>query len=430
MSERERLTKKRWWILAASCFINLCIGSLYGWSVFATPMARYLNSQGGGDLTAAGLSVVFMVANSVGPITLISGGFVNDRLGPKWVIFTGGLLFGGGMLLSGFAKGIPGLILGYGLGCGFGMGLVYGCTVSNSVKFFPDKRGLIGGIATASYGISSVLIPPIAGKLIQSIGVLGAFRVLGLTFAVIVCACAMLIEKCPADFVPVGMEEKGGRTADERDLNATKGAVSTDVFADKNWKEMLRDPACYVMILMLTSGATFGLMTISQASPIAQRMIGLSVEAATIAVSVLALFNAAGRVAAGYISDKIGRINTLTLMLILGIFGLLLLLGAKYGSVLRFYIGISVVGICFGAFMGVFPGFTADRFGQKNNSVNYGIMFIGFALGGYLGPALISDVHSRTGNYQPAFFLAIMLAVFGLILSVVYRILDKRRVTA
>ena len=413
---QEKLTKKRWAILIASCLINLCIGSLYAWSVFSAPMAEHLNAVNGTSLTSANLAIVFTVANSVGPITLISGGYINDRLGPKWVIFAGGILFGAGMILSGMAASVGMLIAGYGLGCGLAMGLVYGCTISNSVKFFPDKRGLIGGIATASYGISSVLIPPIANGLIRGMGVLNAFRILGIAFIVIICGGAFLIEKCPENFVPVGF--KGGSQTGGKALGAKT--------SEKNWKQMLGDPIFYVMILMLTCGAVFGLMTISQVSPIAQNMIGMSVASATAAVSVLALFNAAGRVAAGYVSDIIGRINTLLLMLVLAVIGLVLLVSAGEGDVAKFYIGVSVVGLCFGAFMGVFPGFTADQFGQKNNSVNYGIMFIGFALAGYVGPTLMSSVYNRTGGYNMAFIIAIGLAAVGIVLSFVYKGLAKK----
>lgn len=418
---QEQLTRKRWLILTASCLINLCIGSLYAWSVFAAPMAEYFNSLNGGNLTTANLAIVFTVANSVGPITLISGGYINDRLGPRWVIAAGGVIFGGGMFLSGLAKGMPLLLIGYGLGCGLGMGLVYGCTISNSVKFFPDKRGMIGGIATASYGISSVLIPPVANTLINRAGVLSAFKILGIAFFIIICGGAFLIEKCPENFVPTGFQSKksnGGKAADNG-KNAGKESV------DKDWKEMLREPVFYVMILMLTCGAVFGLMTISQVSPIAQTMIGMSAASATAAVSILALFNAAGRVLAGYISDVIGRINTLTIMLVMAIAGLLLLSTAGDGDVARFFIGVSVVGLCFGAFMGVFPGFTADQFGTKHSSVNYGIMFIGFAAAGYVGPTIMSTVYGKTGSYVPAFWIAIGLAVVGLGLSFIYRKMQK-----
>lgn len=407
------MTQKRWGVLIASCFINLCIGSLYAWSVFSSPMAEYLSNIGGVKLLPGDLAIVFTIANSVGPITLISGGFINDKLGPKWVIFAGGILFGLGMIMSGFATSIPGLIIGYGLGCGLGMGLVYGCTISNSVKFFPDKRGLIGGVATASYGISSVLIPPIANIIINSMGVLSAFKLLGVAFIIIICGGSFFIIKCPDDFVPDGYEP-----IEDISNNLTSSK-------DKNYKEMLKDPLFYVMITIMTCGAVSGLMTISQVSPIAQNMIGLSVASATVAISILALFNAAGRVVAGYVSDIIGRINTLMIMLILAICGLGLLYSAGSGTIVRFYIGISVIGLCFGSFMGVFPGFTADQFGAKNNSVNYGIMFIGFAIAGYVGPTIMNKVYVSQGGYQGAFLIAIGLAVFGLFLSLIYKKFSK-----
>lgn len=411
---RKKLTTRRWIILVISCFINLCIGSLYAWSVFAGPMAEYLAGVLGMQVTVAQLAVVFTVANSVGPITLISGGYINDKLGPKWVVFAGGLLFGTGMLLSGFAANRSMLIIGYGLGCGLAMGLVYGCTVSNAVKFFPDKRGLIGGITTASYGISSVIIPPIANILIEKTGVLNTFRILGIVFILTICIGAFFMEQCPDDFIPIGYEIKVENLS--RKEYITK---------DQNWKKMIKDPVFWVMILMLTCGAVFGLMTISQVSPIAQNMVGMTVASATTAVSILALFNAAGRVAAGYLSDIVGRINILLIMLFLAIGGLLLLYFTNTGEHIKFYLGISVVGLCFGAFMGVFPGFTADQFGPRNNSMNYGIMFIGFAMAGYLGPMIMSKLYLKTNSYQPAFLAAIGLAIAGIILNLIYRKLVK-----
>lgn len=413
----KQLTKKRWAVLVASCMINLCIGSLYVWSVFAAPMADYLSSVTSSAITASDLAIVFTIANSVGPVTLISGGMINDKFGPKWVVFLGGLMFGIGMIGSGFAKSIPSLMVSYGLGCGLGMGLVYGCTINNSVKLFPDRRGLVGGIATASYGISSVVIPPIANVCIHRMGIIPTFKLLGIVFILVICIGAFFIEKCPEGFVPAGYEEKmaqkknGGKDKKEH----------TRIQEEKNWRQMLQDPVFYIMITMLTCGAVFGLMTISQASPIAQQMIGMSVMSATTAVSVLALFNTLGRVAAGYLSDIIGRINVLTIMLVSSIPGLLLICTSGIGDVVKFYIGVSIIGLCFGSFMGVFPGFTADQFGQKNNSVNYGIMFIGFALAGYLGPTIMNQVYSASGNYSLAFVIAIGLAVLGILLSLLYR---------
>ena len=137
-------SKKRWLILIAACFINLCIGSMYSWSVFSAPMAEYLSQINNVHLIPANLSIVFVVANCIGPITMISGGKINDTFGPRLVILVGGLMFGGGMFLSGFATHLDHLIWSYGILTGLGLGMVYGATISTSIKFFPDKRGLVG----------------------------------------------------------------------------------------------------------------------------------------------------------------------------------------------------------------------------------------------------------------------------------------------
>lgn len=407
----EELTRKRWLIVLISGLMNLCAGALYTWSVFSAPMAEYLSGKTGSALTAGSLAIVFTVANSVGPITMISGGAINDRLGPKWVLFLGGILFGGGFLLSGFAGNVGTLIVGFGLGGGLAMGLIYGSLVSNAVKLFPDKRGMIGGIMTATYGLSSVLVPPIANSLITGIGVTGAFRVLGLVFLVILCAGSFLIIPCPEHFVPTGWTPTVGRTAGKAQ--------------DQNWSGMLHTPAFYLMLAILVCGAFSGLTLISQASNIAQETVGLDAHGAAMVVSVLALFNVAGRIVSGWLSDRLGRVTTLQAAFVLAVAGLALLLGSQ-GKVLMFYGGISLVGICFGSLMGIYPGFTADRFGQTHNSVNYGIMFIGFALAGLFGPMSLNWLHQTSGSYRPAFFASMVLAVVGILLAQGYKALAKR----
>ena len=171
------LNKKRWFVFAASCLINLCIGSLYAWSVFATPLAQHLNAVTGSNITS--LAIVFTIANAVGPITMIGGGALNRKLGTRNVILIGGVLFGLGMIATGFAQSLGALIVTYGLGVGLGLGMVYGCTISNTVKFFPDKSGLIGGGVTAAYGISSVIVPIVASALMSVVSVTSAFKILG-----------------------------------------------------------------------------------------------------------------------------------------------------------------------------------------------------------------------------------------------------------
>lgn len=398
--------KKRWIILIAACLINLCLGSIYAWSVFATSMTEYFNEVRNLQIEVGDMAIVYTIANAVGPITMISGGWVNDHLGPKKVIGLGGIMFGGGLILSGFANSVGYLIVSYGLVSGLGLGMAYGSTISTCVKYFPDHRGLIGGITTAVYGMSSVILPPIITIIVNATDATFAFKAIGTAFLIIVIGGTLFMEQCPEGYVPEGY------------VPPTVKKGETD---EKNWKGMIQTPVFYIMLLLLTCGAFSGMMVISQASAVAQNMVGMTAIAASAAVSVLALFNVAGRILAGYISDKIGRAQTLMLACALAVVGLLCLYFSGTGTIAAFYAGISIVGISFGSFMGVYPGFTADRFGVKNNSVNYGIMFIGFALAGYFGPQIMSSIYQSTGAYQSAFLVACGLSVAGIILTLLYR---------
>ncbi len=413
---RNLLTKKRWMVLIASCIINLCIGMMYTWSVFAGPMAEYISLIKGAAVTASDLAIVFSIGNSTGFIAMIGGGFLVQKIGPKWVIFIGGIVFGIGFALCGISESIGMLIIGYGILSGLANGLVYGCTISNTVKFFPDKAGFAGGVATASYGISSVILPPVANALIQGFGVNKAFMYLGVFIIISVGVFAQFIIKCPVGFVPSGFTVSQNVT-DRK-----------DIVIDKNWKEMLASPIFYVMIIMMFFGGVLGMMIISQASGMAQNMIGMTAAEAAIVVSVLALFNTLGRVLAGMISDRIGYINTLTGVYIIAAAGMGILYISSNGSALLFYIGVCTIGACFGSLMGVYPGFTQSRFGTKNASINYGIMFIGFNMSGLIGPMIVGNVVAATGAYNTAFVIALTFALIGLMLSFVYRSLSRRLV--
>lgn len=393
------LMKKRWLILIASCFVTLCVGSVYAWSVFASPMAEYLSGLTGQEI--ASLAIVFTVCNSVGPITMIAGGFINDKLGPKLVLIIGGLLFGAGMIGSGFVKSVAMLIVSYGLGVGLGVGMVYGTIVSNAVKFFPDKSGLAGGLTTACYGASSIIMPIIITLLLNHNHITGVFKIVGVAMTIIIVASAFVIQSCPPDFKVAGSPGAAKATAPSKDYA---------------WNEMLGQKSFYLMLLTLTCGAFAGMMIISQASPIAQKMMGFTPAAAAAVVSVLAAFNMLGRLVSGSLSDGIGPVNTLRITFACSLLASVALFFCKEGSVALFYIGLSVIGFCFGSIMGIYPGFTAKQFGRKNNSVNYGIMFIGFALAGLLGPTLMNTVVGAMGRYQPAFLACAVLALVGEVL--------------
>lgn len=407
------LSRKRWSILAASCLANFCVGSVYSWSVFAGPMAGYLNALNNTSLTAADLAIVFSLANGDAFITMILGGILDRTLGARLMIFIGVTVFGLGFIVSGLATNTFTLALGYGILCGLAEGFTYVCTISNTVKLFPDKKGLAGGISTASYGLSSILIPPVADALAHAVGVNRTFLIFGTVIVVLAFASSLLIVNCPDDFVPDGWAPQAGT-----------GATGA---GDKSTLQMLSSPIFYVMLAMLFVGSTLGLMAISEAASIAQTMIGMTSATAALIVSVLALFNTAGRIVAGWISDRIGRVNTLMAVYILAAAAsIMAYVSGGNKSVALFCGGICLIGLCYGAFMGVYPGFTSDRFGVKYSPLNYGVMFIGFSSAGFAGPMMMRVVFNGQGSYRPAFLMAVGLAVSGIAISFVYKAIVKK----
>jgi len=419
MSIAERnmqLTKKRWLVLFASCAANIALGAFFAWSVFAGPMADRLNALQGTSSSAADLAIVFSLANGLGVIAMVIGGAAEKKIGARWVIFIGTALFGLGLIISGLARSFAMLMLGFSFVGGLANAFAYVCTVANSVRFFPDKKGLAGGISTASYGISTVIIPPLADAVNRSMGVSWSFILFGIAVILIAALSCIFIINCPDDFVPVGWM-------------AEKSAEIIPGAADKTPFEMLRSPMFYVMTLLFFTGCALGLMMISETASIARTMIGMSSAAAALAVSVLSLFNTFGRVIAGWMSDRIGRINTLLLELIIASAGLALMyLSGGIMSAALFCTGVCLVGLCYGAFIGVYPGFSSDRFGIKYSTVNYALMFIGNALAGFAGQILMQRIYSANGSYRPAFILAQGFVVMGIVLCFIYKRIENKSV--
>jgi len=402
-------------IVAVSCLINLCMGANYAWSVFVGPLAQRLNEINGftGEamLHAGNLTIAFSVMYAMIPISMIFGGAINDRFGPRAMVFCGSILFGSGMMLTGLVENLRNLVIVYGLIAGLGFSLIYTCTVNNAVKFFPDKKGLVGGLTTASYGISPVIFSPLMQKMIVLWGISYTLKTLGLVFMTVIAIGSFFLAKCPVDY------ELANIDLQQDTANITR---------EHTWGQMVRRPIFYIMIFLFACGSLQGLMIISQASTIAQEMVGMPQSAAAIMVSILALFNALGRAICGYVSDKLGRINVIIAATLISLGGLLLLYLAAWQGICFFAIGICLVGGCFGCFLGVFPGFTADRFGLRNNSVNYGIMFLGFSLGSLAGPSLMQLIRQGSGAYQGAFIIGAFLALTAFSLAQVYRKVEKK----
>lgn len=405
------LTQQRWRLLAVSCLINLFAGSIYAWSVFGSALAARLTDLTGAAVTGADLALAFGIANGLGPVPMIFGGAVNDRFGPRFVIMAGGLLMGLGLYLTGSVETPAGVVLSYGLFFGLGLGLVYGCTINNTMKFFPDRRGLVGGLTTAAYGISSVLVPPVASLLIAKTGVSSALQIFGVLFGVVIVTGGFLSMRCPPGFVPDGWTPPAGRAA---------GGV------ERNWRAMLASSEFPPMIVLLMCGAIAAMMVIAHVFTIARDQMAWSAAEASAAVSIIALANTFGRIFAGSLSDRLGRLPALSLGLFLSLTGLAALASAGPEAGALFYAGLVAVGLSFGSFMGVFPGYTAEVFGSRHNSVNFGIMFAGFSAAGIAGPLLMGSLRAAGFDYPVCYLAGGLISAAGFLSILRLRSLRRR----
>lgn len=390
--------QNRWIILAASVVINLCIGSAYAWSVFQTPFIEQFG------WSTADASLAFTLSLSLVPFAMIVAGRFMDVRGPKIVAFTGGIIFSVGMFLTSFTNSLTILYLTYGILGGWGIGTVYSVTVSNTVKWFPDKRGLAGGFTAAGFGLGAVLFAPVAVSLVGSFGVLTTFKILGVFHLVVILATSLLLSAPTAGWKPEGW-------------NPPQPAGGSGI-EDYTSKQMLKTPDFYLLWAMYTIGCVSGLMIIGHASSIGQEVIGLTPQVAAVAVSFLGLANTFGRMFWGTISDKLGRYITLVLMYLTS--GIMLLILNIAQDFTLFVVGVCGIALGFGGFLGIFPSVTADKFGAKYLSVNYGIIFTAYGLAAFIGPRLAAVVkESSGGDYGLAFIIASVMNVVGIIFTLI-----------
>lgn len=394
----------RWWVVAGALVIQVSLGAVYIWSVFQTPLKAVFQDWSETQVTLPAQIVLAAFA-----LAVIFAGRIQDRVGPRIVATVGGIILGAGLILAKFTELFPSgtalvwLIATFSILGGIGIGAGYVCPIATCVKWFPDKRGLITGLAVAGFGAGAFFFAPLAKALIAGgayelmgarlfelpqLGVFNTFLVLGVIFLVCVVAGAQLLRNPPAGYVPVGWTPPQAKTA-----------AASAVKADLTSTEMLRTPTFWLLWVTYFAACTGGLQIIMKASPIWQSFslgtltppvalkdFGLIATAAAMAVSVIAIFNSTGRILWGIVSDKVGR--KLTLIVIFVLCGIALLALDFLRPYPLYLVSVSLVGLCFGGFLALYPALTADYFGTKHIGANYGWMFTAYGAGGIVGPYL------------------------------------------
>ena len=393
----EAKVPNRWLMVLAGLIIQLSLGTVYAFSVFKKPLMTHF------QWTDTQTALAFTITLVAFTVAMIFAGRWQDKVGPRVVATVGGLLLGGGTLLASQTSSLMMLYITYGVIAGLGIGFAYVTPIATIVKWFPDMRGLMTGVAVFGFGAGSLIFAPLAAKLILAYGILTTFAILGVIFLVLVTGAAQILRNPPAGWRPAGWTPP-----------AAKAGASAK--ADYSPMEMLSSLSFWLLWTMYLFGAAAGLMVISQASPMGQSVAKLSGEAAAAAVGVLAIFNGLGRLGWGWASDRIGRVWSLVAMFMVLALDMFLLLpnAASYGT---FVVGICVAAMSFGGYLALMPALTADYFGTKNYGLNYGWMFTAYGVASIFGPILIARVKEATGSYTGALYTFGLLAVVGAALA-------------
>ena len=386
----------RWWRVVGGMSMNLALGTLYAWSVFVAPLEKEFGWK------RADTSMVFTIAVVVFALTFILAGRLQDKFGPFWVSLTGGVLVSLGFFLCAFTHSLTYLYVCFGVIGGLGNGFGYATPIPVMAKWFPDKRGLAVGLAVGGYGGGSAIFGPLANlKLIPAYGVHTTFMILGGIFLVMTVFGAFLLHNPPAGYKPAGWAP----------TPAAKASATTYEFSPS---EVLRTPAFYLMWVAYALGASAGLMVISQLVPFAKSVGIASAAIATMGLVVGAFGNASGRILSGWMSDALGRLNVLRLMIAISMIAMpiLYLVG---GSVAPLYVMVFIVYWCYGTQLSVNASTTSDFWGTKNAGLNYGMLFTAWGVAGIIGPRIAGVLFDKYKNYQMAFYTAAVLALVALL---------------
>ncbi|MCK5331151.1 MAG: OFA family MFS transporter [Candidatus Marinimicrobia bacterium] len=398
----------RWLVVIGAILIQLCLGAIYAWSVF-TPQLK----QAG--WSAAQTQVVFSAGLAFFAIVMVIAGRLMPKIGPRNLAMAGGIVLGAGYLLAGLFGGTNfwAILIFVGVIGGSGIGLAYVVPIAVGMRWFPDKKGLITGLAVAGFGFGAMLWVKLAGtwgNLITDLGISTTFSIYGIVFLL-----SVVIGGIWMVFPPEGWKPEGWTPPEQQ-----QGAASLTGSVDFSSGEMLKTPQFYMILLTFAFGASAGLMSIGlmKLFPIQALTAAGIAHASAIAGTAMAVFfslaNGIGRIVWGAISDKLGRKRSIAIMMATqGIIVILFQWMAGIPALL--YLGATLIGFNFGGNFALFPTMTADTFGTKYVGQNYGWVFLAYGIGGIFGPILGGKL-GDLGNFPLVFTICGILCLFAAVI--------------
>ncbi|MCD6199837.1 MAG: OFA family MFS transporter [Deltaproteobacteria bacterium] len=419
MTQVTKEPAQAWVTTFAGTAINLCLGILYAWSIWKSSLVNVDKAgqviqegmnAGWTYLTNAQAATPFSLCIIIFALLMIPGGRIQDKFGPKVGATVGGLFLAAGCIIAGLMKSYAGLVFGFGILGGIGMGIGYASPTPAALKWFgPHRRGLVAGLVVGGYGGAALYIGPLAQYLIDHYGITGSFVGLGILFAVVVIIAGQLLLTPPEGYVPPASK-----------VAATAKQMAAATKYNWNASEMVKTWQFFALVFMFMLTTQSGLLIIANAKGLmvqAGKNIPFLAANAWILVSFGGFVNAAGRVGTGSYSDKIGRINAYTInctISALCLFSLPFVIAMQ--NVLLLFLVVGIAYWQYGGGLALLPSFTADFYGPKNLGFNYGLVFLGWGAGFFMA-RLGGTIEDITGSLNTAFYISGALLIAGVILA-------------
>jgi OFA family oxalate/formate antiporter-like MFS transporter len=394
----EEKVTNRWIMVGAALVMQICLGVLYAYSVIRGPLMKevgYTVKQAGYPLMAS----FFFFA-----VGMIIAGRWQDKAGPRTVGIVGGVLLAIGCAVAGtMYTNLGGLIFGYGILGGLGVGFAYVTPIATCIKWFPDKRGTITGLAVFGFGAGTLVFGPLIAKVVATSGIAATFYTVAGIMLVFVCGAAAMFKVPPAGYKPAGW-------------NPPAPAAGAVMKANYLPNEIIQTGSFWTLWLVYYIGAAAGLMIIGQAVPIGVQVAGLTPAVAAGGLGIMALLNGLGRLFWGSVSDKLGRTKTIIACFVMYILAFVFVL-PNSNTFLLWLVGVCAVGFAYGGYLALMPSLTADYFGTKSLGANYGYLFTAWGVAGVGGPFMIDFIKTQTGAFTNAMYITAGASVVGIILT-------------
>lgn len=413
---------KGWTVALAGTGINLALGILYTWSIFKGAISESIAQGGPGAFNwdKASINDPYAVACLAFAFAMIVAGKCQDKFGPRVTALIGGLMVGAGFFWVSQTTAYWAWVLGFGVLAGIGIGFGYSAATPPALKWFsPAKTGLIAGIVVSGFGLASIYIAPLAKYLLGAYGLQQSMLIFGIAFAIVVNSLALLISNPPAGYVPAIPAVESPE--------AKKTAPVKDAAGDAAPSQLFKSGKFYTLWGLYFIGAGAGLMVIGSAKGLAKASMW---EMAFLVVAIMSVGNAAGRLIAGVVSDKIGRVTTLTFMLLFQavlMFAAIPVLSGKDNPVLVALL-VTFMVFNYGTNLSLFPSFAKDYWGMKHFGMNYGILFSAWGVGAFVLVRVAEMLKVRTGSFTTSFAAAGILLTTGALLT--FTLAERKTVAA